>query len=178
MPDEFELWEQYVSGDHQAFKTIYERYYDAVYSYAYQFNSDPLFIKECIQDLFVKLWRNKKNLSKPSSPKHYLLKALRNVIYNKLSSKRRNEICIGSSDDLDILQKGCNPEPGFNLSNTFSPGTEYMLRNLTSRQREAIYLFYIEEMSYREIANFWGIKTKAVYKLIYRAMTQLRSVLK
>ena len=53
-----------------------------------------------------------------------------------------------------------------------------VIKKLTPRQREAIFFKFYENMSYEEISNILGITTKATYKLIARAITELRSAYK
>ena len=50
------------------------------------------------------------------------------------------------------------------------------LENLTQRQKEAIFLKFYESMSYEEIAGVLNISTKATYKLVARAISELRIV--
>jgi RNA polymerase sigma factor (sigma-70 family) len=48
------------------------------------------------------------------------------------------------------------------------------LNTLTPRQREAIFLRFYEELSYEEIAGVLDISTKATYKIVARALLQLK----
>ena len=50
-----EIWEEFSRGSEAAFLYIYNRYFDALFRFAYQFSKDQDFIKDCIQDLFVEL---------------------------------------------------------------------------------------------------------------------------
>ena len=51
---------------------------------------------------------------------------------------------------------------------------ENMLCSLTGRQREAIYLRYMQELEYDEIAVLLNLTTKGTRKLIYRAIERMR----
>jgi RNA polymerase sigma factor (sigma-70 family) len=48
------------------------------------------------------------------------------------------------------------------------------MNTLTSRQREAIYLYYIEELSYDQICLLLDMNYQSVRNLIHRGMTRLR----
>jgi RNA polymerase sigma factor (sigma-70 family) len=50
------------------------------------------------------------------------------------------------------------------------------LNNLTERQKEAIYFKYYENLEYEQIARILNISTKATYKLVARAIAELRLV--
>ena len=51
---------------------------------------------------------------------------------------------------------------------------ERSLANLTARQREAIFLRFYEGLSYEEVASVLQITTKATYKIMARALAELR----
>jgi RNA polymerase sigma factor (sigma-70 family) len=51
---------------------------------------------------------------------------------------------------------------------------EKALAQMSSRQREMIYLKFYEDMSHEEIADLLGITVKGSYKLLYRALDSLR----
>ena len=50
-----------------------------------------------------------------------------------------------------------------------------MLQSLTAHQREIIYLRYTQECEYEEIARLMNISVHSCRKLIYKAITKLRS---
>ena len=70
---------------------------------------------------------------------------------------------------LDLL---INKEERTKLMNRI----EKMLQCLTPRQREAIYLRYMQELSYEEIAEMLHITEKGSRKLVSRAMIELKNV--
>ena len=57
---------------------------------------------------------------------------------------------------------------------TIEEQIEVYLNLLTSRQREAIYLRYIDEMDYEEIAEILNMTAPAVRKLVCRGIARLR----
>ena len=50
------------------------------------------------------------------------------------------------------------------------------LDKLTQRQKEVVYFKYYENLSYEEISCILDISTKATYKLVARAIGELRNV--
>ena len=49
-----------------------------------------------------------------------------------------------------------------------------MMKCLTDRQREALYLRFMQELEYDEIAVILGLTLKGTRKLIYRAIERIR----
>ncbi len=167
--NELEIWDQFTAGDKKAFEMIYNQFHGALFNYGLRLNQDSHLVEEAIQDLFVKLWQNKHNLNRPSSLKHYLLKSLRNIIYNKLSITKR-ELYVGDGQDILHFE--------FHLPKDNSDYHQQLLKrlmeDLTERQKEAIYLFYQEELSYQEISDLLKIKIGGTYKLLYRAIDKMK----
>jgi RNA polymerase sigma factor (sigma-70 family) len=54
---------------------------------------------------------------------------------------------------------------------------EQAIKTLTGRQREAIFLRFYEGLSYEEVAEVMGISVKATYKIMSRALLQLKQTL-
>ncbi|MCL4483994.1 MAG: hypothetical protein M1445_15515, partial [Bacteroidetes bacterium] len=51
-----ELWIDFISGNNDAFKTIYEKYFPELFKYGCYFSDDEDLVKDCIQDLFINLF--------------------------------------------------------------------------------------------------------------------------
>lgn len=164
-------WLSFKEGNQHAFQWIYDNYYPHLVNYARRFGNDTVLLEECIQDLFVKLWLNRENLGNPVSIKHYLFKSFRHLLYNKLAGRRKLLPIGGSEDflhfDLSVMPAGFKQE--------MSEKMQAMLKKLTPRQQEAIFLFYVEDMSYQEIAEVLDMQVGGAYKLIYRALDNLKA---
>ncbi|MEY4541249.1 MAG: hypothetical protein RLZZ306_3006 [Bacteroidota bacterium] len=174
--DETENWNAFRGGDRYSFSLIYEKYFNGLYNYGGKFSRDTEFVEDCIQDLFVKLWQNRENLSETQSVKNYLYKSLRNTIYSRL-----NKVVNLDIDDDSISELDFNLEISHEAFMIESEHSQQMkiklekaLDNLTNRQREAVFLRFFEELTYEEVARLMQITIKALYKIIARALENLR----
>lgn len=174
--EELQLWKSFQLGDGKALSDLYSIYFNTLYNYGFKFSRDAGFVEDCIQELFIKLIRNKKNLSLPASVKTYLFKALRSVMFDKWEQTKKHisqELNESSGFDLALQQ-----EPSIINSEEIEQQQrrlEAALQQLTPRQREAIFLKYQEGFSYPEIAEMLSLTQKATYKLIARAVQALRA---
>lgn len=162
------LWSGFLNGDASSFERLYDMYYAELASYARRFRRDDQFVAEVIQDLFVKLWHNRAGISCPDSVRYYLLRALRNTAITRLQGNSR-ELLTDSWEAFDTYGYDENSGESSSL-----PGEMINLDVLTERQREAIHLFYYQNLSYEEMAGLMNIQIGAAYKLIYRALHVLR----
>lgn len=177
--NEAEIWLKFKEGDEEAFIWIYSNYFDVLYNFGRQFDLDPSFVKDQIQDLFVNLRNSRSRLSDLKSIKFYLFKSLRrrlfanhkrNYFFISLFHKqieRPFEIEFTDSHEVKLIKQSLDKDKSELLSKS--------MRKLSPRQKEAIMHFYYEGMSYEEVADIMDFKqVKSVRKLIYRAIETLR----
>lgn len=167
-------WKAFIQGDHQAFKKLYKTHYHILIKFAFAYSGDRQLSDECLQDLFVKLWEKREGLNThPSSVKNYLIRALKNTLINKIY-KKKQEISLGGNEDLLIFNMSYIPDFMDSFSQIFSIEVQSIIKLLTEKQQEAIYLFYAEDYSYQELADYYQINIGAAYKLMYRALSSLQ----
>ena len=75
-------------GDEQAFELLYRRYYARLCAFANKFLFDPQSSEEVVQDIFLKLWENRKTLQDGSSGKSFLFQAVHNKSLNLLAHQK------------------------------------------------------------------------------------------
>lgn len=171
-----EIWNSFKKGNEQAFNFLYKKYAQQLFKYGCEFTPDREFVKDRIHDLFIYLRRKREKLGDAPSIKAYLFKSLRRDIVRNLSKENRypNQLLeygqnfeISLSHETKLINEQLIKEKKEHL--------ERALDKLSARQREAIILFYYENLSYREIAEILEMKmVKSARKLIYRAIDTLK----
>jgi RNA polymerase sigma factor (sigma-70 family) len=173
------LWINFKQGSEKALAAIYSLYFNQLYDYGFKFSQDSNLVEDCIQELFIKLIRNKKNLAIPNSVKGYLIVALRSQLLDKI--KQTDKARFIELDDALEFKLELNPESAIIKKEQLDENElnlHLALDTLTSRQREAIFLKYQEGLAYPEIAQILSLSQKATYKLIARGIQALRTALK
>lgn len=164
-------------GDFQNYESfyaqVYQQMFHSLYSYGMQICGNKDLVKDCVQDLFSELWKNQR-LTRIRSVKPYLLKCIKRKIQRALGKGRQLYVEGGFefeiSHEVKIIRNQQNDRQQRKLSRA--------LKSLTNRQREAIYLKFYDNLSYEEVAEVLNTKTKASYKLIYRALSSLKLAMK
>ena len=173
------LWDAFREGNQSAFSAIYQKYRSALSNYGSRIVSDTALIEDSIQDLFVDLWNRREYVSRTSSVKFYLFKALRHrILRNKRNSHSANmepldkhvSLFTESSYEEDTIKVQLQSEQIRHLQNS--------LAKLPPRQREAINLRYFHYFSNEEIAAIMEITYPSACKLIYAALKSLTASLK
>lgn len=130
-------------------------------------------MEDCIHDLFVKLYQNRKNLNKTANVKFYLLTALKHQLYNAL----RNELDTVSLEDGPIFRIEYTIEDRMIEREQDISQKERileMLQTLNPHQKEIIYYRFEEGLSYEEIGTLMNMKTQSVQNNVQRAFKKLR----
>lgn len=177
MNSDQQIWQMFQVGHEPSFKILFDRYNQLLFNYGFKFTQDEVIIEDSIQELFVKLWCNRENLSTDVAVKNYLYKAFRRTLVKKIEqSLRRTEVTNSSVDylpftielphDLTIIRQ----ERAMKIRDRL----DQALQQMTARQREIIHLRFFEELPYTDIAEIMGLSTKDTYKLYYRALDSLK----
>ena len=172
------IWSAFKAGDKSAFEFMFRSHYNLLLNYGLKLNHNEADVKDCIQQLFSKLWESRLRLGQNNSIKAYLLASLRRMILRGAKSRVKF---------LDMGNLAMQFHLNLSVENRFFKNEreriqlEYLndlLKELPRRQKEAIYLKYYGEHKFAEIADIMGISTRVVYKLIYKAMAKLSEQVK
>ncbi|WP_442588977.1 RNA polymerase sigma factor [Pedobacter sp. AW31-3R] len=170
------------SGNRGAFNELYRRHVKMLTHYGFGFTKDLQVIEDCLHDLFLWIWTKKGTLLIQHSIKSYLFKSLRTSIVHRLEKDHRVDLMAEDEGELDRLS-----DLAFSVElASFSKEEEaikqdkfnQLFKDLTSRQKELIYLRYKEEMSFEDMAQHFNISLKGCYKLMARAISSLREAAK
>ncbi len=170
------IWANIETGNKEAYSEAYIFYYKKLINYGKKLTNDTAMIEDSIDEVFIMIWTNRENLHSILSPPAYIFSSFRNNIFKKIKalkkiqfSEAEEEIEIEFSIDSIIIQKETDLEMKARLLNA--------VQQLTSRQREAIFLRFYEGLTYVEIASIMKISVKATYKIMARALNQLKEIL-
>lgn len=170
-----EVWNNFRQGDDEAFSTLFEVYLDSLYRYGCKFISDEASVKDCVQDLFIKIYNNRANLSHTTNPQFYLLYSLKNLIIDSLAKNKR--LIYMSSEELPFFASIYYQSDEESNDDEAAQKFERVMAVLNDRQKEAIYLRYQLEMSYEEISKLLGINYQSARNLIHRSIMKIRSMM-
>ncbi len=168
-------WDEFRGGSLEAFTALYNTHVRALYGYGRKFTPDADLVEDCIQDLFVDLWKKREGLGPTDSAKYYLFAALRNrIIRQKQTAARRTAEAFPEEYEFEIT---LSPEVSLindQVTREQQRYLEHALGKLTRRQREAIYLKFFECLSYDEVARVMQLELRSVYNLVSKAIETLK----
>ena len=169
-------WECMLDGDRNAFLKIYQENYAALFTYGFSLTCDKEITKDCIQDLFLELWKTKGTVKKEvENVRCYLFTWLRRKISRHIQSKKKLNSLAGvpvnfekveSSYEELLIMFQSSEEKRNRINNAIS--------KLTKKQIEVVRLKFFENLSYTQIAEKLSLTTRTIYNTIYEALHVLR----
>lgn len=174
--DEQKLFDEVKGGNEVAFSRMYDAYVNNLYNFGRSLTSDKDLIKDCIHDVFVKFYMRKDELQSIENCKAYIFISLKNKIYDEMRRKMFmsdvvvEEMPLTSFDDVEknYIRKETEMQ---NLRSV-----NFLMGQLSVRQREALTLYYLEGRKYEDICEIMSMNYQSVRNLMYRALTKLRGV--
>ena len=163
--------------------TLYNRYVDDLFTYGCYLGFEREMVKDAIHDVFVKLTTEEVLLNNITQIKFYLFKSLKNRLLD-IYKRTKREVPQGNTTPLEEMPVGEMPfQIVINVEENYikeeeqeliKKEIEEMLNSLTARQREIIYLRYVQEYDYNEIAELLHISVHGCRKLVSKAILSLR----
>ncbi len=172
---ESKLFDDFRNGKTEAFTGIYDMYVQLLFNYGAKLTTDRELLKDCIQEVFVKIFNKRHELNEVLNLKSYLLISLKNKLCDE--SRKRVHLSDVSVEKLDIVSAD-NVEKNYlarEKENYDSALLSRLMSNLSPRQRQAVELYYFEERKYEDICTILKMNYQSVRNLIYRSMLKLRS---
>ncbi len=173
-----ELWEDFRNGDDYAFSQIYSIHSKKLYCYGLKFTSNSTLVEDAMQDLFSDLVKTRKNLGTTTNIQFYLLKSFKRRLFRQITKEKRYD--LDKDEQQYVFEITYSIEHDIILEENASQKLQLLkkaLETLTSRQKEAIYLRFTEELEYEMIAEIMNMSIESCRNLIYRTIKSLRSVL-
>lgn len=96
------------SGDVSAFSTLYDMHINLLFNYGCKLTTDKELLKDCIHDVFVKLYTKKAELGIIDNFKSYLLISLKNKLCDEL--RRRMFMSETAVEELNPVAAGDDVE--------------------------------------------------------------------
>ena len=171
-----QVWEQISDGDQEAFARLYVFYYKQLYNYGRKFTGDAALLEDALQEALLAVWTGRRRLRQVEKPHAYLFSSFRYILFNKLrrgNRIRQFEEKDAGDPDFGIEQLLIRQD----IESGLRQRLEQAIKTLTSRQREAIFLRFYGGLSYEEVAGIMDISVKATYKIMSRALLQLKDTL-
>jgi len=150
---------------------LFNYYYPRLYGFSKSFLKLEQGIDDIIQEVFIRIWQNRKRIKDPASFNSYIFTITRNLLLNELRSRLNNNNLKEEIRKLSIAQE-------YTISEEldykdFKNRVDKIISELPERQKEVFMLSRAEGLSHKEIASKLEITPKTVE---YHISSAIKSV--
>lgn len=177
--NDVQLIRRILSGDDEAFNTLVRKYQKSVHALAWRKVGDFHFAEEIAQDAFLQAYKNLAMLKDPNQFGGWLY-----VIANRLCLKwiQRNKSAMQSLEDTSMGEIDRSSYTRYVSEQRETAATERryaivkkLLQRLPESERTVVTLYYLGEMTAKEISKFLGVSVNTIKSRLRRARERLKN---
>lgn len=161
--------------DHQAFDTLFERYWESLYRSALARLGDEAIAQDIVQEIFIKIWQRRETLVINTSLESYLHSAVRLSVISHFRSAKVNETQLQDAlQRMNILEQAIADHTDYlSMEKTLAYEVSHMSETL-----QRIYQLRTENYSIKDIASELGLAEQTVKNYISEVLRRLRVAIK
>lgn len=168
------LYRRYIDGEEKAADLLVEKYGDALTFYINGYIKDIHDAEDLMIEAFSQIFAKERPVDGAGSFKAYLYKTARNL---SARHRKKRRILFFSFDELDFEPQSDALADTALLRRERDRQLYAALGKLKAECREALYLVYFEDMSYRDAAMVMNQNEGQITKLVYRGKQRLKEIL-
>lgn len=161
-------------GNEKIFDYLFHLYYSGLYVYVKRYVDQSNVAEDIVQDFFVRLWDNRKQISINKSLKSYMFTSVRNSCFDYL---RHCKVQQRNEDKLLERIKNLKEDNDFYIEKELREKIDEAINKLPPACREIFVMNRFDGMKPAEIAGIRNISVRTVETQIGKALRVLRNEL-
>lgn len=162
-------------GNLDAFNELFDRYSKRLYHFSIGYLKSSENAKEIVQEIFLKIWDNRTELSAEKSLESYLFTIARNGILNTIRKSKSEQAYLHYVKIHPQKNVLLDDELNFN---ELEKALQEAIDQLSPRRKEIFILSREKSMSNAEIAEKMNISVKTVENQMTSAIAEVRKYLR
>ena len=162
------------ADDQDAFKKLFFEFYPSLCIYARKYISSPETCEDIVQEVFLNLWKNRKDLNIHSSFRNFLITSVINSCTDYLRKQSSHDKYI---NNYSLSTSAPDPDDVYTIKE-LEEMLKTALEKLPLNVQIAFNMSRSRKMTYNEIAVEMNISPKTVESYISQALKMLRKELK
>jgi RNA polymerase sigma-70 factor (ECF subfamily) len=154
--------------DRRQYERIFSESYARYYHLSLQVVGDGEVARDVVSDVFVRLWEQKSTI-RESSVYSWLFRSVRNASIDYMRRKPNQNSMVDIDHVLSI-----SDDEALQVEDERLQYMEEIIKSLSPRTQLVLRLCYLQQKSYRDVADELGITSQGVKKHIVRAFKVLR----
>lgn len=161
-------------GDTEAFGSLVERYEAKLLRYGRKFLARSEDIEDIVQDAFVSAYQNIQGFDTRARFSPWIYRIAHNAFVNEFRKRKRSPVVLVDFDTLISHPVYEDPKLLEREQEEIRQMIEKSLDKVAEKYREVLILYYVEDLSYKEIADVLQVPTGTVGVRIKRGKEALR----
>jgi RNA polymerase sigma-70 factor, ECF subfamily len=157
-----------LSMDEAAFRAFYEETSRPLFAYLLRVCGERALAEDLLQDSYCRFLGAKTIPEDACHRKNYLFRIASNLMHDRWRSKKGKEVPLPES--FSGAESSAH-DPDANI------GMREALQGLKARERQLLWLAYVEGASHKEIADSTGLKAASIRTLLFRARHKLAGLI-
>ena len=177
--DDAQLIHEILSGDEAAFSRLVRKYQKSVHALAWRKIGDFHYAEEITQDTFLQVYKRLSTLKNPNQFAGWLY-----VIANRhcIAWMRKRKPTVQSLEETSVKETEKSDYERYVSDQREAEAIEHryevvekLLEKLPESERTIVTLYYLGEMTLREIGNFLGVSVNTIASRLQRARKRLQA---
>lgn len=163
------------ASDEVAFAALFRLFYGALYKFAIHYVHQHEIAEELVNDVFVKLWKQRLTLEEIENLESYLFVAVKNSALNYLKQYSHYHIDVDEKNTFGLISVH-DPQKDLEWKELYFKMQQAV--NQLPEQSKAVFRLVREEgFRMKQVADILGISSRTVETQLYRAVKKLDAVL-
>jgi RNA polymerase sigma-70 factor, ECF subfamily len=159
--------------DEQTFRAFYDASARSLWSYLYRTSGNATVADDLMQESYYRFLRVR--FAEPSQ--EYMRNYLFRIATNLLRDHWRHAK-VDPPAPVELRETSVPPPPSFSAAAHVESDVMRAMKELKPRERQLLWLAYVEGSSHREIAQVAGLREQSVRGLLFRARASLAKLLR
>jgi RNA polymerase sigma-70 factor (family 1) len=162
-------------GDEYAYSKLYEKYASKIYNISRKMGLLHEDAEGVVQDVFMKIWRNRENLDSSLSFNAYIISIVRSIVFKQ--SRKRARFLAFQHYAITYWPGESNETEEYVIFSDLDELSSKAIDELPTKQKQVFMMKNFEHLTNEEIAERLKLSTRTVENQIYRATKSLREKL-
>jgi RNA polymerase sigma-70 factor (family 1) len=158
-----------------AFQLLFDRYRNRIYQTAIRYLKSPMLAQEVVQDVFLKLWFERKNIRQDLPLEAWLFTIARNNLLNRLKKLASEWKALKSLKYKNDQHPSPNTSEDKLQESQYNQLLQEALHTLPEQQHRVFLLSRNEHLTYAQIGELLDISPLTVKTHMSRALEAIRS---
>jgi RNA polymerase sigma-70 factor (ECF subfamily) len=129
--------------------------------------------EDIVQELFIKLWTNRRKIEFETSVSGYLYQTAKNMALNFIRDESNRRTLLEKKWEEDIFFNEISPK-----DNEYEDALEDCIERLSARSKEILLLHRVDGYKQKEIAEQLNLSVQTIKNQIWGSLQRLRNCLK